>query len=143
MNGLIIRNRYTGELIDIAWSAEDGAFDLRWADLRGADLRGAVLSGANLREANLRGADLYGADLSGADLRGTGVCLLGQCQRGYQFLLRVHDELCIQAGCHGFTLAEARAHWEVAHADDQVLRAQCLGFVETAERIVTAIEASK
>ena len=150
--GKVIK-RSDGTLLDIAWPSEDSTFDLSVADLyranlyradlRGADLSGAKLIGADLRGADLSGADLRWADLRGADLyranlSGTGVFILGQCQRGYAFLLRMHDEPRIQAGCRDFTLDEARAHWSEAHADDPILRAHCLGMIATAEAIVAA-----
>ena len=105
--------------------------NLRGADLNGADLNGANLNGANLRGVNLRadlsGADLSGADLSEADLRNAD---LSGAERdefvvhpdfghlvfsGAYFRWGYVDQKTgvprIEAGCHCFTIAEARAYW--------------------------------
>ena len=72
---MIIKHRFTGEVLfdgsikDLRGADLRGA-GLRWADLRGAYLGGADLEGAYLRGANLEGADLRGAGLRGAYLRG-------------------------------------------------------------------------
>jgi uncharacterized protein YjbI with pentapeptide repeats len=150
---------------DLRW-ADLREADLRWADLREANLCWANLREANLREANLREAnlceadlrwaDLSGANLRGANLRGANLCgahlmgtdtfSIGTSQRGYLFLLRLEgDEPRIQAGCRDFTMAEARAHWEAAetHANNPLLRAEILGKLDAAERIIAAHAALK
>jgi len=60
---IVIRNKFTDEII-----LEMGRDTLKGADLRGADLGNADLSGANLRGANLYAANLFGANLRGANL---------------------------------------------------------------------------
>jgi uncharacterized protein YjbI with pentapeptide repeats len=118
--------------------------DLRGANLHEANLRGANLYGANLYGANLRGADLRGADLSAADLRGAdlsaadlrGANLHGANLRGTNlrakniltasgdgwifYAVRWHDGIRIHAGCHWFTVAEARKHWCNATTHDRI-----------------------
>ena len=105
--------------------------NLNGADLNGADLNGANLNGANLRGVNLR-ADLSGADLSGADLSDTDLrnADLSGAERdefvvhpdfghlvfsGAYFRWGYVDQKTgvprIEAGCHCFTIAEARAYW--------------------------------
>lgn len=98
---------------DLCWA------DLRWADLRGADLHeaklcGADLYGANLREANLLKADLRWADLRKARLiRAKGICQLPVSDpRGYVAIAVWHaNGWMVAAGCHWFTIDEARRHW--------------------------------
>ena len=96
--------------------------------LYGADLRGASLRGADLREADLYGADLYGANLYS----------LGFDQRGYHFLLYLEPEAVIRAGCRVFTMEQAKEHWESAHDDDLLLRAEILGKLALAKAIIAA-----
>jgi len=142
-------------LLDIAWPLQEITFNLRgasllgaslsWAnlsgaDLSGADLRGASLIDASLSDANLIGANLSGADLRGTDLRGANLFCLGQDARGHQCFLVFEPGPVIRAGCHIFTLAEARAHWEKAHADEPLLRAEILARLTAAEMIVAAWE---
>ena len=95
-----------------------GGADLRdanlWgANLGGADLRGANLGGANLRDANLRDADLRDANLWGADLGGARVLAVASLLiDGWSTTLWHTDHgYLIQAGCHTFTLDEAKAHY--------------------------------
>jgi hypothetical protein len=93
--------------------------NLRGADLGGADLGGADLGGADLRGADLGGADLGGADLRGADLGGADLgdqwIVQGPARKdGYFFSLQklTADKVpMVKAGCHHFTLPEAREHW--------------------------------
>ena len=77
---IVIRNKFTDEIIlEMERDTLKGAdlisvdlrhADLRHADLRHADLRHADLRGANLYAANLFGANLIEADLGGANLKG-------------------------------------------------------------------------
>ena len=60
---MIIKNRFTNEII-----LENDLDNLFGANLSRANLSGANLSGADLFGADLSGANLSGADLSGADL---------------------------------------------------------------------------
>lgn len=87
--------------------------NLRWADLSWADLSWADLRRADLRWADLRGADLSWADLRWADLRGAkGFQLLTTTDHGYLVYATLRGtEWRIIAGCHDFTVAEAREHW--------------------------------
>ena len=66
-----------------------------------------------VRCAILRGTDLRGADLRGANLFGANAIVGGTRSDGYQFLLfkEENGKLMIRAGCHYFTIADARAHW--------------------------------
>ena len=73
--GIIIRHRYTNEVIFESKAETYQDANLRGADLRGtnlqsANLRGADLRGTNLRDTDLRYADLRSADLRDANLRG-------------------------------------------------------------------------
>ena len=69
----------------------------------------AVKTGANLGGANLRGATLGGANLGGAKV--LGVVTIG-CIDGWLTMLWHTDQgYFIQAGCHTFTLDEAKAHY--------------------------------
>jgi len=98
--------------------------DLRGADLRDADLGGAHLRGADLRDADLGGAHLRGADLRGADLRGANlggadlgsakvlaIAHLGLIDGWVTTLWHTDQGYRILAGCHTFTLNEAKAHY--------------------------------
>ena len=94
--------------------ADLGDADLGDADLGGADLGDANLGGANLGDADLRGADLGGANLRGADLGGAkvlGVATVGYIDGWATTFWRTDKGYRIQAGCHTFTLDEARAHY--------------------------------
>jgi len=154
----IIIKDHVSELLDIAWGNDPSEYDLRRANLRGANLRGANLSGANLRganlseanlsEANLRGANLSGANLrranlrganlSGANLSGANLHYLGNDMRGFQYFLYFEDAPIIRAGCRSFTMEQARAHWEARHGDNLILRAEILGKMDAADRIIAA-----
>lgn len=83
------------------------------ADLAGADLSGAELDGANLSGADLAGADLDSADLSSVHLVGAkNILCAGPCDGWIMYLIRGDDgDHRLQAGCHWFTQAEARTHW--------------------------------
>lgn len=110
--------------------------------LRGKpDGQRANLAGADLREADLRWADLRWAGLAGADLREADLVALGHDARGYLFYAYANDDgvVEIRAGCRQFTgIAAARAHWQAAHTDDLVLRADCLSLVQRAETMAVA-----
>ena len=118
--------------------------DLYGADLRGADLYGANLYGANLSRADLSGADLSGANLIGANLNGANlhsnsIIDAGKDARGYRFVAVQHDTgPMIAAGCRWFTLDEAKVHWDAAHADDPILRSECIAKVSLIEAIAKA-----
>ena len=106
------------------------ASNLRYADLREA----------NLRYADLQGADLQGADLQGAHLRSTDVCDAGCDPRGYRFIgvkMKQGSGWLEVAGCRGFTLADARHHWQSRHMNDPTLQALCLAFVDVLEAEAT------
>ena len=93
--------------------------NLRDANLRGANLGDANLGGANLGDANLGGANLGGADLRGADLGGAdlggakvrGMATVGVIDGWPTVLWHTDQGYRIQAGCHCFTLDEAKAHY--------------------------------
>ena len=86
---------------------------LTGADLSHANLAGANLSGADLTDAYLRDTDLYGADLSGTDLTDTDLIDGGQRSDGYRFVGWTKDGvLQILAGCHSFSITDARAYWD-------------------------------
>lgn len=88
--------------------------DLRWANLSEANLYRDNLSGADLSYANLSGADLSYAKLSGADLLGAaGITPLPVSDpRGYVWASNVRKGTrYIYAGCHAFTMPQARTHW--------------------------------
>ena len=100
------------------WGANLGGADLRGANLGGANLGGANLrdanlGDANLRDANLRDADLRDANLWGADLGGARVLAVASLLiDGWSTTLWHTDHgYLIQAGCHTFTLDEAKAHY--------------------------------
>ena len=115
--------------------------NLRNADLRNADLRYADLSNADLSNADLRNANLRNADLSNANLRYADLILAGQDIRGYLFWAFVGDSgaVEIQAGCRHFVgVNAARLHWTGRHGDDEILRADCLSFVDRIERMAQA-----
>ena len=100
--------------IAVKQRADLGGAYLRDADLRGADLRGADLGGADLRGADLRGADLRGANLGGADLGSAKVLAiahLGLIDGWVTTLWHTDQGYRILAGCHTFTLNEAKAHY--------------------------------
>ncbi|MBL7045372.1 MAG: pentapeptide repeat-containing protein, partial [Parcubacteria group bacterium] len=67
--GIIIRHRYTNEVIFESKAETYQDADLRGTNLRDADLRGADLRGTDLRGADLRYADLQSANLRSANLR--------------------------------------------------------------------------
>src|SRR3990167_9139927 len=83
--------------------------DLRGANLGGANLGDADLGGADLGGANLGGADLGGADLGGAKVRG--MATVGVIDGWPTVLWHTDQGYRIQAGCHCFTLDEAKAHY--------------------------------
>jgi len=62
---MIIKNRFTGEVIIEVEKNQHGYYDLSGADLSGADLSWADLSGANLSKADITGANLSLCDLIG------------------------------------------------------------------------------
>lgn len=121
---ILIKN-HDGELLDVAWGNDPSEYDLSRADLRWADLRWANLSEANLCGANLSGANLY---------------YLGNDSRGYQYFLYFEDVPIIRAGCRSFAMAQARAHWEdpERHESNPMLRAEILGKLDAADRIIAA-----
>jgi len=90
-----------------------GGANLGGANLGGANLRDANLGDANLRDANLRDADLRDANLWGADLGGARVLAVASLLiDGWSTTLWHTDHgYLIQAGCHTFTLDEAKAHY--------------------------------
>ena len=99
--------------------------NLEGANLEGAYLEGAYLEGAYLEGANLEGANLEGANLEGANLKGakindkTVLGILRHATRadGYEFFLwHCQEGFYVKAGCHFFTMAEARQHWTVTRA---------------------------
>ena len=104
------------------------AAHLKW--FRGEGGKRANLSGVNLSGANLSGVNLYGADLSGVNLSGvnlsgakindkTALGLLRRAIRadGYEFFLwHCREGFYVKAGCHFFTMAEARQHWTATRA---------------------------
>jgi len=106
-----------------------GAY-LSGANLSRANLSRAYLSGANLSRAYLSGANLSGADLSRANLSGadlsrakindkTALGILRRATRsdGYEFFLwHCQEGFYVKAGCHFFTMAEARQHWTATRA---------------------------
>ena len=123
--------------------------DLSGANLICADLNGAHLSDANLSRADLLYVDLSGADLSGANLIGANlnganlhsnsIIDAGKDARGYRFVAVQHDTgPMIAAGCRWFTLDEAKVHWDAAHADDPILRSECIAKVSLIEAIAKA-----
>ena len=101
--------------------------DLSYADLSGADLSHADLSHADLSDANLRGANLSGAVLSHADLshadlsyanRGPfiihpnfGHLIFSSAYFRWGYVDQKTGVLRIEAGCHCFTIADAREYW--------------------------------
>ena len=114
---------------------------LRTADLSYANLRNADLSNANLRDADLSYADLSNADLRYANLSNANLIWAGQDIRGYLFWAFVGDSgaVEIRAGCRHFVgVNAARLHWTGRHGDDEILRADCLSFVDRIERMAQA-----
>lgn len=110
--------------------------DFRYADLSGAYWNGASLICADLSGADLSGADLSGADLSGVDLSGTAgiICLPIGDPRGYRPVAVRHEEgYMIAAGCHWFTLAQAREHWGDAYEGDRGIGDQYLAGIDWLE----------
>ena len=106
----------------LKWRRGEGG---KCAYLVGANLEGSNLEGAYLEGANLRGANLEGAYLRGANLRGAKIddkTVLGILRRatradGYGFFLwHCQEGFFIKAGCHFFTMAEARQHWTATRA---------------------------
>ena len=98
---------------NLSWADLHGE-NLRGADLSWADLRGADLSWANLSHADLRGADLHEADLSGANLHGATVPFSNSYMdiRNYTIHYRADEnDILFIAGCHKFSIDEARNHW--------------------------------
>ena len=83
--------------------------DLGGAYLRDANLRDANLGGANLRDADLRGANLGGADLGSAKV--LAIAHLGLIDGWVTTLWHTDQGYRILAGCHTFTLNEAKAHY--------------------------------
>ena len=102
--------------------------NLRSADLRSANLSGADLRCADLRSANLRSANLYGADLRSANLRSANLgdqwIIQGPVRSdGYHFMLmRLTGEKVpmVRAGCRWFSLANAKAHWQITRTGTQL-----------------------
>ena len=145
----ILANAKTGKLIGANLRCADlSGANLRSADLYGADLRSASLSGANLYGANLYGANLYGANLRSANLRcanlrnanlydadlrsadlrsadlGDQWIIQGPVRSdGYHFMLtRLTGEKVpmVRAGCRWFSLANAKAHWQITRTGTQL-----------------------
>ena len=96
--------------------------NLSHANLSGADLSGADLSHADLRHADLHDADLHDANLSGADLRGAvrdpfiihpnfGHLIFSSAYFRWGYVDQKTGVPYIEAGCHRFTIAEARIYW--------------------------------
>ena len=112
------------------WGANMWGANMRGANMRNADMRGAYLAGAYLARADLAGAYLARADLTGAYLAGasldgakindkTALGILRRATRadGYEFFLwHCQEGFFIAAGCHFFTMAEARQHWTATRA---------------------------
>ncbi|CAB4155564.1 COG1357 Pentapeptide repeats containing protein [uncultured Caudovirales phage] len=105
--------------------------DMQRADMRGANMRYADMQGANMRYANMQGADMQGANMQGADMEGadmegakidgdkTAIGILRRATRsdGYEFFLwHCQEGFFIKAGCHFFTMTEARQHWTATRA---------------------------
>ena len=118
-----IKNRFSGVVI-FSLECASWRINLRGADLWGANLGDAELGGANLRGANLGGANLGGADLWGAELGGAelggadlwgarvlGITTVGVIDSWPTTLWHTDQGYRIQAGCHCFTLDEAKAHY--------------------------------
>ena len=89
--------------------------------MRGADMRGANMQGAYMRGADMQGADMQGANMQGAKID-NGNIVIGILRRatradGYEFFLwHCQEGFFIKAGCHFFTMAEARQHWTATRA---------------------------
>lgn len=120
--------------------------DLSYANLRDADLSYAYLSGAKLRSANLSYTNLRGADLSRANLRGANLIgaknihlLPVQDPRGYSWphAIQCDDgEWRIRAGCHSFTIAEARSHWGPSYKRKRRIGDMYLAAIDWLERVI-------
>ena len=106
---------------DLSYADLSGA-DLSYANLSHADLSYADLSDANLRGANLSGAVLSHADLIYADLsyanRGPfiihpnfGHLIFSSAYFRWGYVDQKTGVLRIEAGCHCFTIADAREYW--------------------------------
>lgn len=88
--------------------------DLGRANLKGTNLQSADLSGANLAGADLAGAVLYRTNLSGAFIRDVDLLFhVPSCDhRGYTaYGCKTSGEWLLHAGCHVFTLDQAKQHW--------------------------------
>ena len=128
MNAPMTKEEIAAVLADhLKWLRGEGGkrANLSRANLSRADLSGANLSGADLTDADLSGANLSGADLTDANLSGakindkTALGLLRRAIRadGYEFFLwHCHEGFYVKAGCHFFTMAEARQHWTATRA---------------------------
>ena len=96
------------------------------ANMRGAYMQGAYMQGANMQGADMRGAYMQGANMQGAYMQGAkidnGNIVIGIMRRatradGYEFFLwHCQEGFYVKAGCHFFTVAEARQHWTVTRA---------------------------
>ena len=97
----------------------DGA-NLDRARLDGASLVGVRLVGARLDGARLDGARLVGVRLVGAKINGKiAISILRRATRkdSYEFFLwHCQEGYFIKAGCHFFTMADARQHWTATRA---------------------------
>ena len=115
---IVIRNRYTDEIIlemerDTLINADLQGADLIEANLRGTDLSGADLTcadliDANLYEANLRGANLTRADLRNADLTNTFGIYTFKLERD---LIIAHASQ-VQIGCEKHRIDHWLVHYE-------------------------------
>ena len=77
---------------------------------------------------SLFGADLRAADLSRADLQHASGAVVASGD-GWIFVIWERDgHLQIEAGCHSFTVAEARSHWssESEHDKLSLVAVDCL-----------------
>ena len=102
-----ISHRFSGDVL-CAVEAASWRLALEIAVKQRADLGGAYLRDANLRDADLRDANLWGADLGGARVLAVASLLID----GWSTTLWHTDHgYLIQAGCHTFTLDEAKAHY--------------------------------
>lgn len=122
-------------------TALEGA-DLRGADLRGADLEWADLRFVNMFETDLRGACLNNANLDRADARfAIGYLPLPVADpRHYGAHAVLHDEgwrVC--AGCHEFTVAEAREHWGEEYCGDKAIGDSYLAACDWLERAANSM----
>jgi hypothetical protein len=142
-----IKHRFTAEVLfsvklprNMKGEAESIklGFAARAAVKARADLSGANLTRADLSWTNLTGADLSGADLTRANLTRTVVINAGQRSDGYWFHGWVSDGvLKIRAGCHNFSLADARAHW-TAKRGGTALGAETMAILDHIETVAKA-----